>query len=49
MLGGGGFCFPFLVGGAGAGGGEGDGAGWEDDRGRVMGGWWRGEGVAKKA
>jgi hypothetical protein len=57
MLGGGGFCFPVL---GGAAGGAGAGAGWEDDlgrvmggwrgegMGRVMGGWWRGEGVAKK-
>lgn len=43
------FAFLFLLVGQERGGGGGDGAGWEDDRGRVMGGWWRGEGVAKKA
>jgi len=46
MLGGGGFCFPLR---GGAAGGAGAGAGvWEDPC-RVMGGWWRGEGVGKKA
>lgn len=45
MLGGGGFCLPFL---GGAAWGGGTGAGVEEKPGLVMGGCWRGDGVGKK-